>query len=97
MFDMMKQLNQMRKQASEIKKTLDAETIECSEVRGITIVMTGSQDIKSVSIEEDYFASKDKSRMEKDLMKSFNASIKKAQAVAARKMQASMPGFPGLK
>ncbi len=97
MFDMMKQLNQMRKQANEIKKNLDAETVECTDVNGIKIVITGSQDLKSVEFDEDYFASKDKTRMERDLLKSINASIKKSQALAAKKMQSTMPGFPGLK
>ena len=97
MFDMMKQLNQMRKQASEIKKDLDSETVECTEVNGIKIVITGSQDIKSIEIDDNYFQSKDKSSFEKDLLRSFNSSIKKSQAVAAKKMQSAMPGFPGLK
>ncbi len=97
MFDMMKQFNQMRKQASEIKKNLDSETVECNEIKGIKIVITGSQNIKSIEIDQDYFQSKDKLRFEKDLLRSFNASIKKSQEVAAKKMQASMPGFPGLK
>jgi DNA-binding YbaB/EbfC family protein len=97
MFDMMKQMHQMRKQANEIKKTLDSEMVECTDVKGIKIVLTGSQEIRSVEIDEDYFATRDKAKMEKDLLRSINASLKKSQALAAKKMQSSVPGFPGLK
>jgi len=97
MFDMMKQLHEMKKQAGEIKRNLDSENVECSDVRGIKIVISGSQDIRSIEIDDAYFESKDKVRFQNDLVRSFNAAVKKSQKIAAKKMQSVMPGFPGLK
>lgn len=96
MFDKMKQLMEMKKQADKIKKELDASSVEVNEVNGITMVMTGSQSVRSVNIDETLLNSNNKKKIESDLVRSFNAAVKKSQKVAAQKMQAVMPGFPGM-
>lgn len=97
MFDKVKQMMEMKKQADEIKKQLDAIEVEVHEVRGIKIVITGSQTFKSIEIEEKHLGAANKDRFQKDLTRSLNEAIKKSQFQAALKMKALMPqGFPGL-
>jgi len=96
MFDKMKELMEMKKQADRIKKELDSSLVEVNEVRGVKIVVTGSQNFKSLEIDESLIESGDKRRLEADLLRSVNAAIKKSQGVAAQKMKAVMPGLPGM-
>lgn len=97
MFDKMKQLMEMKKQADRIKKELDAESVETQDVRGIKVVINGSQKFQSIEIDESFLNAPGKARLEKDLLQSMNAAIKASQNIAARKMKDLMPGgFPGL-
>ena len=95
MFGDMKQLLNIKKQADRIKQELDNLEVESSEVRGIRIVMTGSQNLRSIEIDENLLERDNKQRLEADLLRSINAAIKKAQKFAAQKMKDVMPGFPG--
>ena len=96
MFDKMKQLMEMKKQADQIKRELDASSVESTDVRGIKIVINGSQDMKVLEIDQTLLGAENKKKLEADLLRSFNAAIKKSQAIAAQKMKNLMPGFPGL-
>ena len=93
MFDNMKQLMEMKRQADQLKRQLDALMIESEDVKGIKIVMNGSMDIKSVELADDILSRQDKRRLESDLLRSFNAVIKKAQVKAAENMKGMLPGF----
>ncbi|MFT5388304.1 MAG: DNA-binding protein YbaB [Candidatus Omnitrophota bacterium] len=93
MFDKMKELMEMKKQADGIKKTLDKEIVEISDVRGIKIVVNGAQIIQSLEIEEVYYENNKRERLEKDMMRAFNTAIGKSQKIAAKKMQGMMPGM----
>ncbi len=95
MFDKMKQLMEMKKQADRIKRELDSSTVETNE-GGIKIIMTGSQTVQSIQIEENNLKPENKSRFERDLIRVVNTAVKKSQALAAEKMKEVMPGFPGL-
>jgi DNA-binding YbaB/EbfC family protein len=90
----MKQLMEMKKQADRIKKELDAITVEVCDVPGIKVQMTGSQTFKSITLDENLLKPERKEQFQKDLLRSMNAAVKKAQTVAAQKMASSMPmGF----
>jgi DNA-binding protein YbaB len=93
MFDKMKQLMEIKKQADSIKKELDALTMEVEEIRGIKIVVTGSQSFRSINIDESMLNAENKGRFERDLLQSMNAAMNKAQTAAARKMAQVMPQF----
>ncbi len=97
MLDKIKQLMELKRQADQIKRELDAERIEVNEVRGIKIVVTGSQEFQSIEIDQDLIPADDKRRLEENLLRSINAAIKKSQHVAAEKMK-NMTGLniPGL-
>lgn len=97
MFDKMKQLMEMKKQADQIKKDLDREIVESSDVRGITITINGSQKFESIEIDEALINPDNKNNLQKDLLRSVNAAVKASQARAAEKMKGLMPGgFPGM-
>ena len=93
MFDKMKQLMEMKKQADIIKKELDGMCLDVEEVRGIRITVTGSQSFRSIEIDENLLRSENKARIESDLARSVNAAIKKSQNLAAQKMASLMPGM----
>ena len=97
MFDKMKQLMEMKRQADQIKRELEAEVVECEDVRGIKIVINGAQKVRSLEVSESFLNPTNKVQLEKDLLRSVNAAITKSQYVAAQKMKSLMPGgFPGL-
>ena len=97
MFDKMKELMEVKRQAENLKRELDAANIEVAEVLGIKIVINGSQNFKSVEIDPELLNAENKKRLESDLMRALNSAIKKAQNLAAQKMKA-MTGLniPGL-
>lgn len=96
MLDKMKQLMDMKKQADKLKRELEQEVIEVTDVRGIKIVINGAQHVKSIEIDESLINPQNKKKLEMEILKSINIASKKAQTAAALRMQASMPnGFPG--
>ena len=97
MFDKMKALMEMKKQAEGLKRELDSVNIEVSEGRGIKIVISGSQNFQSIEIAPELLNPENQKRLENDLLRALNSAIKKSQNLAAQKMQA-MTGLniPGL-
>ena len=97
MFDQVKKMMEMKKQADILKKHLEATIIEVRETRGIKVVINGAQIFQSVDIEEGLLNAGNKNRIQMDLLKNMNTAVKRSQQAAANKMK-SMPGFnlPGL-
>ena len=96
MLDKMKQLMEMKRQADQIKRELDAERVECEDVQGIKIVMNGAQYMQLIEVDESLLNPAAKNQFQKDLLRSVNGAIAKSQQVAAQKMKSMMPGFPGI-
>lgn len=87
MFDQMKALMEMKKKAEGLKRELDAASIEVSDVRGIKIVVSGSQNFRSLEIAPELLTPENQKRLENDLLRACNSAIKKSQNLAAQKMQ----------
>jgi len=96
MFDKMKELMEMKSQADRIKKELDRARVEISAVNGIDIVINGSQNFQSITIDQALVKAENTQKLESDLLTSINKAIKESQNVAAQKMKEVMPGFPGM-
>lgn len=96
MFDKMKELMEMKKQADRIKKELDASEVEVNEISGVKIVINGSQNFQSLEIDETLVNNGNKKQLESDLLRSVNAAVRKSQNLAAQKMKAVMPGLSGM-
>jgi len=97
MFDKVKELMELKKKADQLKKELEAVTIEVNDVRPIKIKINGAQIIQAIEIDESILTPAQKNRLQMDLLRSINTAVKKSQQAAANKMK-SMPGFniPGL-
>lgn len=80
------QLKNIRDQAVQMQKQLQAEVIEVEE-NGIRVVMTGDQKVETVTIDGKY---------EERLVNILNQAIKKSQQVAAKKLQEMSGGLKGL-
>jgi len=95
MLDKMKELWEMKQKMDEIKKELEAITLE-SEDNFVRVGISGSQDIKSVAIKAD-LATVDKAKLEAALTETINRAIKQSQKAAAEKMS-KLSGFklPGM-
>ena len=96
MFNKMKDLGEMKKQADRIKKELDSSIVEVNTVNGVRIVVNGSQNFQSVEIDDTLVNIDNKKQLEENVLRSINDAIKKSQSLAAQKMKAIMPGLPGM-
>lgn len=81
------QLKQMRDQAMQMQRQLDAQQLTV-EKNGITIVITASQKIISITTN---------GRADNDIKDAVNEAIKKSQEIAAKAMQGMMGGMDSLK
>ncbi|MFH0753246.1 MAG: YbaB/EbfC family nucleoid-associated protein [Candidatus Omnitrophota bacterium] len=97
MFDQMKKLMELKKQADMLKKELEKLVIDYNEVRGIKIKLNGAQIFQNIEIEDTWLDPKQKARFQMELIKAVNMAIRKSQKEAAAQMQ-KIPGLniPGL-
>ena len=98
MFDQMKKMMELKKQADALKKELEATVIEVQEARGIKIVVNGAQIFQSIEIDENMLEPKNKNRLQMDILRSLNTAVKRSQQAAATKMRQNpmLSNFPGL-
>lgn len=81
MFNKLKDLNDLRKQAAEMQAKLGQETVE-AENKGVKIVMNGNLEILAVTINPEL----NKEEQEKYLRETMNEAVKKVQRLMASKM-----------
>ena len=95
MFDKVKNMYKVQKQAREIKGQLKKTHIE-AENEGVTVVITGEQEVVEVRITDE--AMQDHKKLEKNLESCFNKAIKKSQQIGAELMKDVMGdlNFPGM-
>lgn len=94
MFDKMKQLMEMQKKMQEIKRELENTVFEVvSQDGNIKISMSGTQEVKEVSIQADLDKT-DKPGLERSMKDAYNRALKRSQEVAAGKMKGlNLPGL----
>lgn len=85
-FQKIGQINEMRKQAMEIQKQLQAEEVIVDK-NGVHIVISGDQKIKELS---------SNGQSDNDVKDAVNEAIKKSQEVAAKKLSQMGGGLGGL-
>ena len=99
MFDQVKKLMELKKQADTLKKELEKIVIDYNEVRGIKLKLNGAQMFQSLEIEDSWLDPKQRARLQVELVKAINMAIKKSQKEAAAQMQRSgglnIPGLTG--
>lgn len=85
MFDKLKQMNDMRKQAKELQDTLSKEEIiGVSRNEYVKITMDGAQNIKSVAVDEKVMA--DKVLLERSIKEAVENSNEKLRKLMISKM-----------
>ena len=96
MFNQMKDLYKMQKQAKEMKKQLKTIEVEAEE-DNVVVVVNAAQEVVSIDIDESLLQAGNKKRIEKAIMAAMQRANKKAQEVAAEKMRPLMGnmGLPG--
>jgi len=90
MFDKIKDMYGLQKQARQLKKELKNTHIE-AEVDGITVIVDGEQEIISINFTDEQTGNPGK--LKENLVKALNKAIKKSQQVAAEKMKPLMGGL----
>jgi DNA-binding protein YbaB len=99
MFDKVKDMYKIQKEARRIKGELKNTHIE-AETEGVTVTINGEQEVITVSISDEALAkAQEKKRvLEENIEKTFNKAIKKSQQIGAEKMKDIMgdSGFPGM-
>lgn len=97
MFDKMKTLLEINKKAGQIRKRLEETVFEITGPEGyIKIMMSGSQEVKDVSILKKP-QEVEKASLEREIKETYNKAVKHSQAVAASAMK-EITGFnlPGM-
>lgn len=87
MFDKMKQLYELKKQADQMKKELEAEVIEVQH-GDVKVKVNAAQKILNLDFPSDIDHDK--------LRDAVNKANEEAQKIAAKKMQGMMGGMGGL-
>src|SRR4051812_45066865 len=93
------QLNDMRKQAQQIQKVLEAETLEHSYAGGnIKITVRADQKIQNIEFNQDWLADQSPEKLASALKDGINQAMFEAQKVAMKKLQGMGGGLgiPGL-
>ncbi len=97
MFEQLKNLASLRKQASEMKKQLESELITGEALNGqVKISMDGSQQIKEVFIDESLLVSGNQDKLQNAIKDAFSKANKELQMMMVRKMQAGEIQMPQL-
>ncbi len=87
MFDKAKQLYDLKRQADQLKRELQAEVLQI-ERKGVKVTINAALHISSLEYPDNISA--------KDLTEAVNDSVEEAQKVAAKKMQAQMGSLQDL-
>ncbi len=90
MFDKIKDMYGLQKQARQLKKELKNTHVE-AEVDGVTVVVDGEQEIIRIGFTDEL--AKDPKKLAENLTKALNKAIKKSQQIAAEKMKPLMGGL----
>ena len=97
--DLARQMQQMQTRLAKIQEELGSETVEASVGGGVvTIVMTGHQNVESVTIDPDIVDPEDVETLQDLMVAAFNEALKKSQELASTRLGALTVGMkiPGL-
>ena len=100
MFNKLKQIQELRKQAKELQNNLSEETITSESEGGlIKITVDGNHKIKNIDIDNELLDTEYKEKLENGIKVAYNKATDDVQKMMARKVQSgdiNMPNIPGL-
>jgi len=83
MFEQLREVNKLRKQAAELKRGMERITIEVVE-GGVKIVMRGDQQVEKIEYDGEE---------REDLKRAFNKAVKESQKKVAQKLSGLVSGM----
>ncbi|MCM8767095.1 MAG: YbaB/EbfC family nucleoid-associated protein [Candidatus Omnitrophica bacterium] len=93
-FDNLKQMAQLKQQASQFQKLLESKIVEVSSPNSeIKLKINGKMDILNIEISELLLKPENKTYLEKLIKKTFNEAKNKAEKIIASEIKSQM-GFP---
>jgi hypothetical protein len=95
MFDKVRDIYRLQKQAKQIKKELANIHIEAEE-NGIVVTVNGEMEVISVKIPTELAGAENLEKVQNAIVIATNKAIKKAQQIAAEKMKSVMGEMQGL-
>jgi len=99
MFNKLKQIQELRKQAKELQNNLSAETITSKSEQGLVkVTIDGNHKVKNVEIDNNLLNIESKEKLENGLQDAYNKAVDEVQKMMARKVQSGdikMPNIPG--
>jgi len=97
MFSKLKQIQEMRKKARELKDLLSNEKVYGSALGGkVQIEMTANQEIEKVIVDPSLLSVDQKEKLEEGIKDAFKNALKEIQHIMAKKVQSGelkMPEF----
>jgi len=91
MFDKIRKMRDFQKHAQEIKKELEETLVDVQDVPGIRAVISGTQDFRRIDIDPGRLSPDQKTSLEKDLLATLQAAVKKSQTLATQRMASMIP------
>jgi nucleoid-associated protein EbfC len=94
-----KQMQQMQAKLAKIQEELGSETVEASVGGGgVTVVMTGHQEVRSVTIDPEALDPDDVETLQDLMVAAFNEALRTSQELASQRLGALTGGLkiPGL-
>ena len=95
----MKQAQKMQAQMAKVQEELAQKTVEASAGGGmVTVVVTGKQEIRSITIEPEVIDASDKEMLQDLVVAAVNEGLRKSQEMVAEEMKKITGGLqiPGL-
>lgn len=89
MFQKMKDMYALQKQAKAIKKELASIHVE-AEVNGVVAVVSAEQEVISVTLPDNLCSPAEKAKLSASIIEAIKKAMKKAQQIAAEKMKGVM-------
>lgn len=83
MFEQVRELNKLRKQAGELKREMERITVEVAHGK-VKILMRGDQTVEKIEVEDEERA---------DLRDAFNKAVKESQKKVAQKLSGMVSGM----
>jgi len=97
--NIMKQAQKMQAQMAKVQEELAQKTVEASAGGGmVTVVVTGKQEIMSITIEPEVIDASDKEMLQDLVAAAVNEGLRKSQEMVAEEMKKITGGLqiPGL-
>ncbi len=95
--NMMAQMQQMQQQMADAQSTLEDETVTVTAGGGaISIVITGHQRLKSITLDPELLDPEDVEMLQDMLVAGLNSAIEQSQAMSAQRMEGITGDMGGL-